>query len=211
MGRRLRVRGVLVARLDCRLVGMAASGRRRAAHRAGRRRRRRAGARGALRAAQFNSRRRSGAHGRGGCGRLDRRTARGGLGGRGPALRRRARRQRWAAQGLACLRHGRCSVALRGRLGSRHRRLFRRPADRGPTALAQRLTRQDLGRGDRRRVRRGRPRPRSRGVDEPPRGAVLAWPGDGDRVRAWRFVRNRRSSGVSASRIRAASFPAMAD
>ena len=133
------------------------------------------------------------------------------LGGGGRALRRRAGRQRRAAQGQPELRPGRDSVALRGRLGSGHRGLFRRTADRRPAALAERLAGQDLVRGDRRRVRRGRPRPPARGVDEPPRGAVLARARDGDCLRAWRSCSNPRSSGVSASRIRAASFPATAD
>ena len=109
----------------------------------------------------------------------------------GRALRRRARRQRRAAEGQSKLRPGLHFVALRGRLGNGYRGLFRRTADRRPSALAERLARQDLVRRDRGRARRGRPRPHARGVDEPARGAVLAWACDGDRVRAWRPVRIR--------------------
>ena len=94
------------------------------------------------------------------------------------------------------LRPGRDFVALRGRLGSGYRGLFRRPADRRPAALAERLARQDLVRRDRRRARRGRPRPHARGVDESARGAVLARACDGDRVRAWRSVRIRAQAAV---------------
>ena len=108
--------------------------------------------------------------------------------------------------GMAC-----DSVAVRGRLGSGHRGLFRRPADRRPTALAERLAGQDLVRGDRRRVRRGGPRPHAR------RHGRTAWrrsSGSGSRRRLCpnlAICSNPRSSGVSASRIRAASFPATAD
>ena len=49
------------------------------------------------------------------------------------------------------------------------------------------------------------------GVDEPHRRAVLARARGGDRVRSSAICSNPRSSAVSASRIRAASFPAMAE
>ena len=82
MDRRVRLRRVLVARVSCRLVGVAAARRRRAAYRADCRRRARARGRGARRAAQFDPRRRGGARSRRGRGRLDRRTAGGFVGGR---------------------------------------------------------------------------------------------------------------------------------
>ena len=110
------------------------------------------------------------------------------------------------------LRPGGDSVALRGRLGSGHRGLFRRPADRRPAALAERFAGQDLVRGDRRRVRRGRPRPRS--LCAAGRTASPRCSGSGSRRRlspSLATSSNPRSSGVSASRIRAASFPATAD
>ena len=158
MGWRLRVRGVLVARLDRRACGngsgwSAASGCSRP--RRGRRSRR------------WSSPRLFGAAPR----RFSASAVALILGAAAVGLDRRSGRRVWAAAGVLYagalvverraaqrepeLRPGRDSLAFRGRLGRRHRRLFRRPADRRPETLAERLAGQDLGRGDRRRVRRG--------------------------------------------------------
>ena len=208
---RLCLRGVLVGRVDCRPVGMATARRRSAALRAGGRRRSCACARFAVGLAQFDPLGRGGARSRRGRGRLARGTQRRHMGGCGPALRRRARRQPWAAQGQPELRPGCNSLALCGRLGSGHRGLFRRSADRGPEALADRIAGQDLVRSDRRRVRRGRPRTHRFGLG---RTTSRRCSGSGSRRRLspnLATCSNLLSNGVSASRIRAASSPGTAD
>ena len=209
--RRLYLRRFLVARVDCRPLGVATAGRRRAARRAGRGRRSRACARCVVCASQFDPRRHRRARSRRGRGRLAGRTERGNLGGRGRDLRRRAGRQRRAAENQSELRLGRDFMAFRGRLGNGYRGLFRRTVDRRPSTLAERLAWQDLGRGDRRRARRRGSRPHARGVDEP---SSRRCSGSGLRRRSspsLAICSNPRSSDVSASKIRAASFPAMAD
>ena len=80
-------------------------------------------------------------------GRMGRRTDARALGGRGRALRRRACREPRAAQGEPELRLGRDSMALRGRLGSRCRGLFRRPADRRARGFGRAFRRPRPGQG----------------------------------------------------------------
>ena len=113
------------------------------------------------------------------------------LGGRGRVLRRRAGRQRRAVENQSELRLGLDFMAVRSRLGNGYCGLFRWTADRGPSALAERLAWQDLGRGDRGRARRRSSRPHARGVDESSRGAILARACGGDCLRARRPVRIR--------------------
>ena len=105
------------------------------------------------------------------------------------------------------LRAARHPLAFRGGLGDGRRRLFRRPADRRPEAVAERVAGQDLVGRDCRRVRRrgARPSPFRRG-----RTGSTGCSGSGLRPRSSpnsAICSNPRSSGASASRIRAASFP----
>ena len=129
----------------------------------------------------------------------------------GAALRRRACREPWAAQGEPELRPGGDFMALRGRLGSGYRGLFRRPADR-------------RARGFGRAYRRARPGPERSSARSPGpssasslragRTASRRCSGSGSRRRLSpnsATCSNPPSNGVSASRIRAASSPATAD
>ncbi len=132
LGRRLRLRRVLVDRLCDRAVGMAANGATRSAHRAGRRRRIRTCRRRAFRHARLRSGRDGGAHPWGGGGRVGRRPGGADPGWRGRPLRRSPGRQPRPSPREPELRAARDPLAFRGGLGDGRRRLFRRPADRRP-------------------------------------------------------------------------------
>ena len=179
---RLCLRGVLVDRVDCRAVGMAEARRRSAARRAGGGRRPRACARFAVGLAQLRSsaswRRSFSARPR-------------------SAGSRRGAAPIWAAAGLLYagalvaslglhqgqpqLRPAGDFVAVRGRLGSGHRRLFRRPADRRPAALADAFRRARPGPG---RSSARSPGPSSASCSPPGRTASRRSSGSGLRRRS---------------------------
>ena len=84
-------------------------------------------------------------------GRLGRRSGGADLGRRRGCLRRILGRQPRPSPREPELRPARDPLAFRRSLGDRHRRLFRRPVDRRPETLAERVAGQDLvGRGGRR-------------------------------------------------------------
>ena len=131
------------------------------------------------------------ARSRRGRGRLAGRTERWNLGGRGRDLRRRAGRQRRAAENQSGLRPGLDFMAVRSSLGNGYRGLFCRTDDR-----------RALGFG--RASRQARPGPAPSSARSPARfsacclargrtasGAILARACNGDRLRAWRPVRIR--------------------
>ena len=104
-------------------------------------------------------------------------------------------------------------VPVRGGLGDRHLRLFRRPRGRRPEAGAVDFARQDLERRDRRRASAGWSPGWSSALASGSAPASGGWRGRAaavHRLAGRRPVRIVRSSGATASRIPATSSPVMA-